>query len=114
MRLGQTVRQLRRARGLTQRQLAGLIGADFTYVSKIEHDRPEHTPSIKVLRALAAALEVDELELMELADKTPPILSALARDKHALTFFRRATETIHSPEGWQDLLAYLDRKQGQK
>jgi transcriptional regulator with XRE-family HTH domain len=82
-----------------------------TYLSKIENGRLEHTPSIKTLQGLAAALGVDELELMELADKVPPVLEAIARDKEALRFFRRATETIKSSEGWRDLLAYLDRQE---
>ena len=50
----------------------------------------------------------DELELMELANKVPPVLEAIARDKEALRFFRRATEVIKSPEGWRDLQAYLE------
>ena len=110
--LGQRVRELRRARGLTQRQLAGETGVDFTYLSKIENDRLEHTPSIKTLQELARALGADELELMELANKVPPVLEAIARDKEALRFFRRATEVIKSPEGWRDLQAYLDRREG--
>jgi HTH-type transcriptional regulator, competence development regulator len=110
MTLGQRIKELRRQRRLTQRQLAEKVGVDYTYLSKIENDRLEHTPSIKTLQDLARALEVDELELMELADKVPPMLQAIARDKNALRFFRRATQTIHSSEGWRDLLAYLERR----
>jgi len=111
MGLGQHVKDLRTERGLTQRQLAELTGVDFTYLSKIENDRLEHTPSIKTLRDLATALGVDELELMELANKVPPVLASIARDKDALRFFRRATETIKNAEGWRDLLAYLEQRE---
>jgi transcriptional regulator with XRE-family HTH domain len=86
-------------------------GLDYTYLSKIENDRLEHTPSVRTLRNLAAALEVDELGLMELADKVPPVLEGIARDKDAMLFFRWATETVKSPEGWRDLLAYLEHRQ---
>ena len=110
MTLGQRIKELRRQRRLTQRRLAEQVGVDYTYLSKIENDRLEHTPSIKTLQDLARALEVDELELMELANKVPPILEAIARDKNALRFFRRATETIKNSEGWRDLLAYLERR----
>ena len=110
MTLGQRIRELRRQHRFTQRQLAEKVGVDFTYLSKIENDRLEHTPSIKTLQDLAKALEVDELELMELADKVPPMLQAIARDKNALRFFRRATQTIKSSEDWRDLLAYLERR----
>ncbi len=110
MTLGEYIKELRRQRHLTQRQLAEKVGVDFSYLSKIENNRLEHTPSIKTLQDLARILEVDELELMELANKVPPVLEAIARDKDAMRFFRRATETIKSPEGWRDLLAYLDRQ----
>src|SRR5438477_3627424 len=110
MTLGQRIKQLREEHKLTQRQLAEKVSVDFSYLSKIENDRLEHTPSLKTLQDLAKALEVDELELMELADKVPTVLQAIARDKDAMHFFRRATEIIKSPEGWRDLLAYIERR----
>ena len=110
MTLGQRIRELRQARKLTQRQLAGMAGIDFTYLSKIENDRLEHMPSLQKIRDLARDLGADELELMDLANKVPPVLEVIARDKDALRFFRRATETVKSPEGWRDLLDYLERK----
>jgi len=109
--LGQRVKELRKECGLTQRQLAERTGLDFTYLSKIENGRLEHTPSIRTLQDLARALEVDELELMDLANKVPAVLEAIARDKEALRFFRRATEAIRTPQGWRDLNAYLDRRE---
>lgn len=107
---GDRVRQLRHERGLTQRQLAELGGVDFTYLSKIENDRLEHTPSVRTLVRLAEALGVDELELMGLANKVPPAMSALTGSPEALRFLRRATEEIKDPEGWNELAAFLDRR----
>jgi transcriptional regulator with XRE-family HTH domain len=111
MSFGKRIKELRTERGLTQRQVADLAHVDFTYLSKIENDRLEHTPSIKTLQDLARALKVDELELMQLANKLPAAFNALAKDKDARRFFRRATATIKGPEGWRDLLNYLERKQ---
>jgi transcriptional regulator with XRE-family HTH domain len=108
--LGGRVRELRRARRFTQRQLAERAHIDFTYLSKIENEKLEHTPSIRTLQDLASALEVDELELMSLANKVPPVLETISRDQDALRFFRRATETIKSPAGWRDLLDYVERR----
>ncbi|MFQ5872328.1 MAG: helix-turn-helix domain-containing protein [Dehalococcoidia bacterium] len=110
MTFGQRIRELRRQHELTQRQLAEKTGVDFTYLSKIENDRLEHTPSIKTIQDLARALEVDELELMNLANKVPPLLEVIARDRDALRFFRRATATVKSPEEWRDLLDYLEKR----
>ncbi len=110
MSFGKRIKELRTERGLTQRQLAELAHVDFTYLSKIENDRLEHTPSIKTLQDLARALKADELELMQLANKLPAAFDVLARDKDARRFFRRATATIKDPAGWRDLLSYLERK----
>jgi HTH-type transcriptional regulator, competence development regulator len=109
---GQRLRQLRRERSLTQRQLAERTGVDFTYLSKLENDRLDHTPSLKTLRALAEALDADELDLMEYADKVPPFFEAIARNKEALRVFRRAAETIKTPEGWRALLRHIETDAG--
>jgi transcriptional regulator with XRE-family HTH domain len=109
--LGDRIRELRTQRKLTQEELADLAHVDHTYLSKIENDRLEHSPSIKALRGLASALRVDELELMHLAGKVPAVLAPFARDKEAIRFFRRAAETMKDPEDWQELLAYLERRQ---
>lgn len=108
--LGRRIKELRQARRFTQRQLGQRAGIDSTYLSKIENEKLEHTPSIKTLQDLAMALEVDELELMSLANKVPPVLETIARDQDALRFFRRATETVKTPAGWRDLLDYVERR----
>src|SRR5690348_5478005 len=112
MTLGKRVKELRLAKQLTQRELGKQVGLSFTYISKLEHDRLEHTPSIKALAALAAALGVDELELMELANKVPLVFDKVVRDKDAMRFFRRANELIKDAAGWRELLAYLERNSG--
>ena len=71
---GQTIRQLRRAHRLTQRELAESVQAlglkaDFTYISKIENDRLEVPPSELLIRGLARVLDTDAEALLELAGK---------------------------------------------
>lgn len=110
MTFGKSIRKLRKANGLTQRSLAEEVGVDFTYISKIENDRLDHTPSIKTIRKLAEALHADELELMERANKLPAVLGPIAEDEDARKFFRRAAQTIKSPEGWRDLMDYLENR----
>jgi len=71
---GQTIRQLRRASRLTQRELAERLHAlglkaDFTYISKIENDRLEILPSEALIRGLAQILETDAETFLELAGK---------------------------------------------
>jgi HTH-type transcriptional regulator, competence development regulator len=112
--LGQTVRALRKERGLSQRELAQLIDVDFTYVSKIENDRLDHSPSVRTLVRMAEALQVDELELMDLANKVPPAISAVARSPEALRFFLRAAEEIEDPSEWQALTDFLEARTGSR
>lgn len=70
MNFGERVRELRKARGLSQRELAAQAGIDFTYLSKIENARME-PPSEKVILNMAEALDTDPDELTLLAGKIP-------------------------------------------
>jgi len=110
MKLGERIKELRKQRHLTQRQLANMTGLHFTYLSKIENERLEYAPSAKTIHDLANALEADELELLELAGKIPPSMERTFKDKDAVLFFRRATQTIHNPQVWKELLQYLEKR----
>ena len=108
--LGTTIQALRKERGINQRELAARVEVDFSYISKIENDRLEHSPSVRTLVRLAEALQVDELELMNLANKVPDSISAVTRSPEALRFFRRAAEEVGDPAGWQQLTDVLDKR----
>ena len=56
------VREIRRARHLSQRQLAGRMMVPRTYISKIENGKA--IPTLGSLERLAAALEVDVCKLV--------------------------------------------------
>jgi len=83
---GQRIRELRRMRRLTQRELADRLQAlglraDFTYLSKIENDHAEHPPSEELIRGLAGVLEADPEALLDLAGKfSPKALQELAAE----------------------------------
>lgn len=55
--VGANIRRLRKARGLTQEQLAHDSGVAMRYVAGVE--RGEENPSLKFLVKMAEALEVD-------------------------------------------------------
>jgi len=68
---GAHLRELRKARGLTLRELAQLVGVDFSYLSKIESGAVP-PPSEKVISRIAVALKTTENELINLAGRIPP------------------------------------------
>jgi transcriptional regulator with XRE-family HTH domain len=103
MAFGERVRELRKAQGMSQRELADRAGIDFTYLSKIENGRME-PPSEQVIRRVAEELDADADELIVLADKflfdlaqelkTPERVKALRRelagDFNSVEDFRKA------------------------
>ena len=62
MQVAGQVREIRRARHLSQRQLAGRMQVPRTYISKIENGKA--IPTLGSLERLARALEVDLCQLV--------------------------------------------------
>lgn len=58
MTFGKRLRELRKGRNLSQKQLAELVEINFTYLSKIENERLDFAqfPSEDLIRRLAKAL----------------------------------------------------------
>ena len=113
MKFGEKLREIRLERGMTLRDLADKVNVNFSYLSKIENNKLEYTPSMDTIRAIAKALEVDEIELLKLADKMPAELVPLTGNVNAMAFLRRAKD-IKSPDDWKDLLDYLDKKHDER
>jgi transcriptional regulator with XRE-family HTH domain len=61
--LARNLKRLRRERGLTQEELADLAQLNRNYVGMIE--RKENAATVDTLEALAKALEVDAIHLIE-------------------------------------------------
>ena len=73
MKFGEKIRDLRKSRSLTQKELGASVGVTFAYISKVENERLDFGdyPSDELIRRLAAALETEEDEVMLLARKIP-------------------------------------------
>ncbi len=73
MRFGEKIRELRKAKNLSQRGLGEMVGVSFTYISKVENEKLDFGdyPSEELIRKLAKALDTDEDELFLLAKKIP-------------------------------------------
>lgn len=74
MTFGERLRELRKAKNLSQRALADKVGINFTYLSKVESEKLDFAqyPSEELIRKLAKALGADVDELLLLAKKIPP------------------------------------------
>ncbi len=83
MQFGPRVRELRAHHGLTQKQLADLLGVSMSYICKVETERLHFGdyPSAKFIHKLADALDADEDELLLLADKVPTAIQKRIRQR---------------------------------
>jgi len=101
--LGSTIRELRRAKGITQQQLGEAAGVDDTYISKIEKDRLPYPPSADTLRLIAKALAADPLELFAKAERTPPELQGIFGSPEATELLRLLTRHDLRKNDWRAL-----------
>lgn len=66
---GQLIRQARKQKGISQRELALKVDVNYTYLSKLENDHAGTPPSEDVIERLALHLELDAQELLYLAGR---------------------------------------------
>ena len=62
---GQLIRQARKDKGYSQRELAKLVELDFTYLSKLENDRADYPPKEYVIQQLAHYLELNKEDMQK-------------------------------------------------
>lgn len=111
MNFGERVRELRKERGLSQRELAAQSGIDFTYLSKIENARME-PPSEKVILNMAEALDTDPDELTLLAGKIPSDVKERI-DLEMIRMLRRSTDgDFNSKEDYRRALGGRRDREG--
>lgn len=100
MTFGQILQKIRRAKGKTQRDVAGLITMDFGYFSRIENDKFDYKPSRETIEKIIEKLECDDEEKAELLaaagriDKEMEELAIKAVERPELRpLFRAVVET---------------------
>lgn len=112
MSFGNRIRQLRKAHRYTLRELADLVGIDFTYLSKIENDRAP-APAEERIRTLAVLLDADAEELILLADKLPADFEQDLLDRpeqQVAELYRSIVGKRYTDEEWQQVLQLLRDK----
>jgi transcriptional regulator with XRE-family HTH domain len=109
---GQRLRELRKAKNLSQRELADRVKLDFTYLSKIENKKMP-PPSADAIEKLAKELDANTDELLALAGKVPQDLGdTLKSSEGARMFYRSASDMNLSEDDWKRLLQELRLKKG--
>lgn len=108
---GAYVRQLRLARGLTQRQVAEAVGLTLAHYNKTCERDVLPPPSARVLERLAAVLGADRDELFARARVIPPeVLEALRGRPELYALVRAAGEL--SPDAVRRLIAWAKEARG--
>lgn len=116
---GQTIREYRlNNTDYSLRQFARLLDVSAPYISDIERDRRD-PPKAEIIVKMAELLNVDENELLALADKTPPELHDTFKKNPTYTrmvpeFMRTANKSDLSDEDWKELIEMAKSKGGER
>lgn len=100
---GQILKDLRRSKGISQRELAEKVGVDFTYISKIENDRlkpPAADTTIKMCQILEVS---SELLLFTSGKISTEITDVITSSEEALRFMNVAKKMNLSANEWKEL-----------
>ncbi len=112
MTFGERLRELRKAKNLSQRALADKVDINFTYLSKVESEKLDFAqyPSEDLIRKLAKALDADVDELLLLAKKIPPDIRDRVIERPDA--FRKIASL--DDEALDDVLKDIERKEKKK
>ena len=81
-----TIQRGRKEKGFILEELSEKIGVDKSYLSKLENDRVDSTPSAQVLKGLAEALDLDYENISLLAGRMSKDYVEDLDDKKVLLF----------------------------
>ncbi|PKN31141.1 MAG: XRE family transcriptional regulator [Deltaproteobacteria bacterium HGW-Deltaproteobacteria-21] len=106
---GQMLRELRRSKGMSQRDLSAKVGVDFSYISKLENDRLPPPAADTVMR-ICQVLGADPNNLLAVTGKVPTeVKEMLTRNPSALQFVREANRMGLTGADWDRLSRTLRR-----
>ncbi|MAS35513.1 MAG: XRE family transcriptional regulator [Anaerolineaceae bacterium] len=107
---GDTIKDLRKQRRMTQRDLAERLGVNFTYISKIENGKLDVLPSEELIRRIAQILGANAEDLLDLAGKLDvKRLQQVAKDiPEAGAVLRRMQKQRLTGEQWKQIEEILD------
>jgi transcriptional regulator with XRE-family HTH domain len=112
MTFGSQLRTLRRAAGVTQRELAVRTGLDFSYISKVENDR-NSPPAADSIVKICKVLEVPPESLLALKGRIPSdVQESISNNVAAQEFLRETHRLGLSENDWRRLSKEARRLRG--
>jgi transcriptional regulator with XRE-family HTH domain len=106
---GEKLKEIRRLKGITQREVATKVGVDFSYISKVENDRLP-PPSSETIERICEALNVPVEDLLVLARKPPAgMIEIMSSSADALKFFQHAKSMNLDEKEWKKLGEHLKK-----
>ncbi len=99
---GTLLKELRRAKNISQRELAKTVGCDFTYISKIENDRIQ-PPSAETIQRICDALETPCEILMAHSGKVSNEVKDMVTNPEAIKFLQEVHQMNLSDSEWKSL-----------
>ena len=117
---GKRLKELRKAKNISLRKMAGMLGITPAYLSRIENGH-EHPPSAKYIKLIAGILGIDENQLFELLQgeihsrRLPgEIIDGYQRNKvtrkKVPEFFRTVKEANLSEAEWNEIIENVKNK----
>lgn len=106
---GQVLKEIRRSKDVTQRELASAVGVDFSYISKIENERMP-PPAADTIVKICEVLGVPPDDLLAMTGKMPtPIKEAISEKPAAQQFLREAQNMTLTDDEWETLTQQLKK-----
>ncbi|WP_417739151.1 helix-turn-helix domain-containing protein [Rosistilla oblonga] len=92
---GDRIRELRKAKGYSLRELGPLVDVGFTYLSKVERGKLDFGdyPSTALIQRIAKTLDADPDELMLLAKRIPESIATKIMEQPEVFRFLAGCET---------------------
>jgi transcriptional regulator with XRE-family HTH domain len=109
---GQALREIRRSKGISQRELANNVSVDFSYISKLENDRTP-PPAADTIVRICDVLGIAPDELLALTGKMPSDVKEIFSSNPAAMQFLRTAKTLKLTEDeWGELTKQIKRLRG--
>ena len=108
MKLGEYIKSERKAKKITQRELASKIGVDFLYISKIESGETK-TPSDGILEKISKILDLDAEVLMLLSNRLPDeIREKIETNPKAMEVMKLLSKKQITESQWDEVFKILN------